>query len=949
MPVSVHEITMAAPDIVCVEVRDPPITKGPLVPVSPVETGSYSTMIQRTNPVSGNTEWCYPKGANKDHLKFLDIRATEYLDRAAADVAGDYGAIGGRTVTAVYRASIPYDTGTCRGAGGGEARCVSMRHYLWLQLDGNLANGSHTIDFPAGTGLADAAFNFNDKTTRCSAIRATQVGHRPGDITKLGYYGQWIPGAPSEGAIQLSATKFYVIDPDGTIFFIGNVMTRVAPTDVEANANFTGDDTSLHRYLDGLIRRFSTNVAPLTVTAITNANPGLVTYTGTWDPKENEIVGMSGIGGMNIEGNKSFLKATNVDTEAKTFNIDLNTTSLGTYVPDTYLAGYDSLIHKTILGNRTGTYVYGLDYSAWVPPASGTYRLYLPGIGVSDPFVVDEAIHYEIARNALYGVHVQRNGCAIDIPGYTRPINYRDGQGIDANNLVTAWHTLMPAVMSSELDLVSGGLQSFAVDAAPWVTASRVTGEGGAHEDAGDHDSFIAIHTAAFYSLLTFGYEFLPEASRNTDFGIPKSSTMLDPTLYAGTDYLPDAVHEALWFFDAYRRVQRVDGAVPGGMAQSAGNLPSVGSGPSWLPNPLAALFYYAPDHYSNYIYAFGAAKVAIIFEAEGLTTLASTWLQSALDAWDWAEAIYQNASGERDAYYITDINLKANAAWDDTKYGNVMTALDNLCTSVRPAVSAIMFRASGDTDFKALAETISGVQGFQGYGKWEYIYAAGADAGVVTSYTNSLITGVVSSVVDYSQGDIGYRNQGFSGLSVIGQFSEITGLLRSYLLAENADILDVFQAGMAETLGANQSGLCATNGVGARNITRTLHEDKLRSGAETAPPGITHYFRDYPGGLLRFNNFSNDSPSNWVVESPTGDFETDFGTARVYAPHRLCVPYCQFVVESELIIFQMEYTFHQCALPQFLVAIWMHAHDENTAQTRAPARIRLRMNSAAA
>ena len=66
--------------------------------------------------------------------------------------------------------------------------------------------------------------------------------------------------------------------------------------------------------------------------------------------------------------------------------------------------------------------------------------------------------------------------------------------------------------------------------------------------DAGDWDDSTYEHIPIYYWLLDLGYEKLPAASRNISFGLPKSREVLDPHLYAGTDMLPDPVHQAIWY-----------------------------------------------------------------------------------------------------------------------------------------------------------------------------------------------------------------------------------------------------------------------------------------------------------------------------------------------------------------------------------------------------------------
>lgn len=76
----------------------------------------------------------------------------------------------------------------------------------------------------------------------------------------------------------------------------------------------------------------------LTITGITKANPGVVTYTGT-DPTEGEEVYISGVSGM-TEVNGRFFTINNLDTGANTFELtdefgnNIDTTNYTTYTAD---------------------------------------------------------------------------------------------------------------------------------------------------------------------------------------------------------------------------------------------------------------------------------------------------------------------------------------------------------------------------------------------------------------------------------------------------------------------------------------------------------------------------------------------------------------------------------------------------------------------------------------
>ena len=941
-PLSIHEITMTAPDIIRVEVRDGEIIKGPLVgPLKEPDTASYNHFVERTNPHSGRRELAQVVSQNKTYLKFMDQAATRYLDRASADDASGYGQIGDCKVVHVYRRSEPYDYGQVVGSNGGLASATSMRHYLFLKLDKPLGSGAHQISFPSGTTLATTAFHFNDKATRASSIKTTQVGHRPGDVIKNGYLSQWVPGISDEGAIDFQATygldTFDVIDEQGHTHFSGRIAKRIGPRDIEERSGWPHN-----------IRYASLNHPPKVIQSIARGTPGVFT-SPDHGFTDGEFVILRGIGGIpQLEG-RSFTIA---NATPDTFSLrtdkgkDISTTSLPRFRPTAYLRRFSGLVYATYTANRAATYVFGLDYSGWKNPAPGRYRIHIAGLGVSDPFRIDESVWYDVARNAAAGEYHQRNGLALDGRfGYTRGVTFRDGE----NGTKIYWSRL-PALFSSEWGLIPQPIRSNdGANPATWLTSHRATGWYGGTMDAGDWDECTYQHIPTYYWLLDLGYEKLPPKSRDINFGLPKSSEVLDRDLYAGTDTLPDAIHQAIWYLDAYRRLQRQDGAVGAGLGFAGG-----GAGASFEASPICRLqaYIYAADPASNFTYALGAAKLAIIFEGAGFKRLATIWSASAEAAWRWAEALYQSMNSDgalRDAYFLGELNLKRNAGWDNKKYQDAMTRLKRLVPNRRIAAAGALFRLTSAAAYRKVVEECINkgyyIAGDAGMGLWEYVLAAKADPRLRSRVQNAgggFGQRARTSIETYMRGHIGYKNLSSASNSWIGNGGPYPQVLQAYLTIGAHEFLGLLQDGLAVTLGANQTGFCYTNGIGYRTLERTtLHLDTRYLGLKEAPAGITHYGWDQPGILLRVFNFSTDAPLNFTAETPTGHFEADYGTTKIYEPYRLSMPFAEQTVPNPFIIYHMEYTFHQTIVPQQIMAMWLHCWDGNTttgAEKRQPA-----------
>ena len=199
--VNVAEVTMAAPNIVRVQLNDALPTRNTYQFGLSAIPGSYTLWQAQTNPLTGLSDFCYPAGMAATNRVYNAKKPLQYLDRATAQNVANWPSpfIGGLTITAIYYANDTLENPlyTANGIGGSTTvASMALKHYLYLKLSGNLSNGGYTLKFPAALGIPDYTFNFNDKRTRCCTIKGTHIGHRPSDPLKLGYLAEWISGAP---------------------------------------------------------------------------------------------------------------------------------------------------------------------------------------------------------------------------------------------------------------------------------------------------------------------------------------------------------------------------------------------------------------------------------------------------------------------------------------------------------------------------------------------------------------------------------------------------------------------------------------------------------------------------------------------------------------------------------------------------------------------------------
>jgi endoglucanase len=969
----VHEVTVVTPDIICVEIRDDPGVKGQIQLMSVADAHRPGTVAgPATDPNTGKSNYYVVLNPDRKVRHWLDYFPSAFLNRTAAYSTTGWS-ITGHTITAIYPKTVPWSQLYCY-IRGSQFDAVSMAHYLHLQLDSALTSGEYTISFPPTTGLPDYRFTYDDKTTRCSALRATQHGHRRDDPEKRAYLSYWIPYRANEGvinyALSYGISKFFIIDSNGRPSFEGNIVQRIDPTTSEPTAApLTYASTNHTRTLSGL-----TAGNPTVVTCLKHGFSG------------GESIRFRGVGIYGSNQWSKLLELGRTDVFAVTvvdedrFTVNANSAGYWAYKPGQNLSGYDSLIDKISpnTGNRAATYVYECDYSSWRAPAFGQYRIYIPGLGVSDPFTVDDAIWYKAAANSCGGYYNQLTGIALDGRfGYTRPINYRPGQ-----NGVTIYWSYLPGSFATEVGSAAASPQINSATGYPstWISSTTEPEAWGGFHDAGDWDALLMDHAFGVYQLLMLGYVKLKQhhpIAAQTNFGFPKSTQILDPITYAGTDYLPDVVHQCLYFADWYRRCQQNDGRVPAGRGYENGG----GGEWGWVPSCYShyVSYVYASDEGNNYNFAALAAAIASLFFAEyaahpsisNLQTLANTWLTAAENAWRWAESIYNDTDtgGPRDAYYTGMLDISTKARWSPSIYASAMKSVRGVATRPRLWAAAALFRATslqnssgiGNATYLSITDTnyTEGTgthnQWTSAFG-WEYSISdptwrysicgrnSGANAqhcAYIRSrwYLDEKLNGTIYNA-EYrpssykttcgTSSGVGYSSSGV--LASVGTY--ILGLEGAFTDQTIKDRqLIALMCTQLFGHGANQLGFCTTTGLGVRNFRQVLVRDKEALGLVLPPPGFTTFtwFLIMGGGAQAFN-WSSDSPVNWIVMTPAHDGHPNYGLQRTANPSIYQWPLWEASFDNSCMIYEREFQTETVIIGQEIVALWLHARDGNTA-----------------
>ena len=290
--------------------------------------------------------------------------------------------------------------------------------------------------------------------------------------------------------------------------------------------------------------------------------------------------------------------------------------------------------------NSARTHVFEMNFGpeVWPNPAPGEYRVVVAGLGCSRPFRVDERVWEDAFRVGMAGLYNHRAGVELDGRyGYARPRTLHPADGF------TVYQSELPIVVTGEG--ISGIPIDYRVGATDDLTDEPLPDAWGGLNDAGDWDRRTQ-HLDVVYDLLDL-YERFPDYFGTFGLNLPDTAAALPDPLYRdlkGDADLPDLLAEATFTLDFFRRLQRPDGGVRGGVEEDYpdgrdGSTATAATSWTTAETPFA----YAPDAWTTYQYAAAAAKAAGTFEALGRNELAAAYRQSGLRAWRWAE-------GRRDA-----------------------------------------------------------------------------------------------------------------------------------------------------------------------------------------------------------------------------------------------------------------------------------------------------------
>jgi hypothetical protein len=196
--------------------------------------------------------------------------------------------------------------------------------------------------------------------------------------------------------------------------------------------------------------------------------------------------------------------------------------------------------------------VYEADFSGFNTP--GQYRLLVPGMGASLPFLIDNGIAMNFARAYELGLYHQRCGTNTAMP-YTRFTHAACHTApasvpLPQSSYTFTWNTIAGYAQIHNPDnplQTAPALTGPSAQLFPYIRQGPIDTSGG-HHDAGDYSKY-TINCARLVHLLMFEVDSLAGVGALDNMGIPESG-----------DGISDILQEAKWEADYIAKLQDTDG-----------------------------------------------------------------------------------------------------------------------------------------------------------------------------------------------------------------------------------------------------------------------------------------------------------------------------------------------------------------------------------------------------
>jgi len=196
--------------------------------------------------------------------------------------------------------------------------------------------------------------------------------------------------------------------------------------------------------------------------------------------------------------------------------------------------------------------VYEADFTSFNTP--GQYRLVVPGMGASLPFMIDSGIAMNFARAYELGLYHQRCGTNTAMP-YTRfthnPCHTAAASvPLPQSSYTNTWNKIAGYAQIPNSEGLTQSARPMTNPSAmlfPYIRQGSIDTTGG-HHDAGDYSKY-TINCARLVHLLMFEVDSLAGVGELDNMGIPESG-----------DGISDILQEAKWEADYIAKIQDTDG-----------------------------------------------------------------------------------------------------------------------------------------------------------------------------------------------------------------------------------------------------------------------------------------------------------------------------------------------------------------------------------------------------
>lgn len=448
--------------------------------------------------------------------------------------------------------------------------------------------------------------------------------------------------------------------------------------------------------------------------------------------------------------------------------------------------------------NFSQTEVWAMDFSEFT--GEGVFYAHVPGIGVSHPIQINQEESWKDAfKKSMHGFLAQRSGIELG-PPFTTFKRERSLHPVDGVEVYQSTTTVEEAYATDNwFTALTEGL-----------TEEELPGAWGGYHDAGDFDRN-ANHLWASYKHLEL-YELFPDYFKDLKLPLPKNEA---------NDNIPDIINEAMWNIDLFRRLQKSDGGITGGLEATS----HPNKGEDSVKDSLVWMAF-APDGGSSYIYAAIASKAArALMEID--PALSGDLKSSALKAWDFAEKTTPTGEGYQSVPPEAARNLAAAELLWLTGEERFDVAFKE--TTVVPSDSEILIdQQAGAFTYARLPEDLGGAAL-----KEKIVERFREQADRALNYASNNAFGLTIEIKDMPLiGPVG-------AFTTPGMNSRILPRTH-YLTGEEKYLAGTIRA-CNFSAGANPDNMTFTTGVGFHSPNAPLHFDSRFTG-QAPPAGLTLY-----------------------------------------------------------------------------------------------------------